>query len=289
MNSFGCCQVRLALKKGCQISIFDIMTDYLRRRTIVEDKKEERGNGFSLNKKAAHGESEEYIGLTLGHCLLVLVFHVLIFSLAVYAHHYVPETKVNANKGDFAEWRARKHLDEITSYGIRPAGSFANEHKTVEYLLNTLRSFKEVKRDDIILDIELQRPSGTYSIDFLEGFTSYYKNISNVVARVSSKKKYPTKHSILVNAHFDSSFGGPGASDDVVSCATMLEVIRCLTESNSHIELNHSLVFLFNGAEENFLQASHGFITQHSWAEDIRVFVNLEAAGAGMTKLCHIL
>ena len=257
------------------------MTDYLRRRNTVDDKKEQLENNFSHEGKSGDDESLKYEGLTLGHCLLVLVFHVLIFSLAVYTHHYVPETKVNVNKGDFAEWRARKHLNEITSYGIRPTGSFANEHKTVEYLLNTLRSFQEAKRDDIILDIDLQRPSGSFTMDFLEGLSSYYRNVSNVVARVSSKNKYPAKHSILVNAHFDSTFGGPGASDDVVSCATMLEVIRCLTESNAHVELSHSLVFLFNGAEENLLQASHGFITQHPWAKDIRVFVNLEAAGAG--------
>lgn len=260
------------------------MTDYLRKRNTVEDKQERRENNFSYGEKeehASHEKTVKYEGLASGHCLLLLAFHVLIFSLSVYTHHYVPETKVNANKGDFAEWRARKHLEEITSYGFRPTGSFANEHKTVEYLLNTLRSFREFKRDDIVLDIDLQRPSGTFSLDFLEGFVSYYKNVSNVVARVSSKKQYPAKHSILVNAHFDSSFGAPGASDDAVSCATMLEVIRCLTEGNAHIEVNHSLVFLFNGAEENFLQASHGFIMQHRWAKDIRVFVNLEAAGAG--------
>ena len=267
------------------------MTDYLRRRNPVEPDDEqisqrlEHKDDLDIGKLDHLDVTSKYEGLTLSHCLLVLVFHVLIFSLAVYAHHYVPETKVNANKGDFAEWRARKHLEEITSYGVRPTGSFANEHKTVEYLLNTLRSFQEAKRDDIIIDIDLQRPSGTFSIDFLKGFSSYYKNVSNVVARVSSKRTHPARHSILVNAHFDSSFGGPGASDDVVSCATMLEVVRCLTESNAHVELDHSLVFLFNGAEENFLQASHGFITQHPWAENIRVFVNLEAAGAGKVQL----
>lgn len=258
------------------------MTEYfIRRRNNVEDRGAPVENNFTPEDKFAQADSVKYEGLSLGHCFLVLVFHLLMFTLAIYSHHYVPPTNVNAKKGDFAEWRAREHLEEITSYGIRPSGSFANEYKTVQYLLNALRSFQQTKRDDIIIDIDLQRPTGSFSMDFLEGMTSHYRNISNVVARISPKKNYPAKHSILINAHFDSSFDGPGASDDVASCATMLEVIRCLTESNTHIELNHSLVFLFNGGEENFLQASHGFVTQHPWAKDIRVFVNLEAAGAG--------
>ena len=255
--------------------------DCLRRRSALDNGRQQHECNSRNEDENGHRQSAKYEGLTFKHCLLVLVFHVLIFGLAVYTHHYVPQIKVNENKRHFAEWRARKHLDEITSYGVRPTGSFANEHKSVEYLLNTLRTFQERKRDDVVLDIELQRPSGTFSMDFLEGFSSYYRNVSNVIARVSSKKNYPAEHSILVNAHFDSSFGGAGASDDAVSCATMLEIIRCLTEWNGHFELEHSLVFLFNGAEENFLQASHGFITQHPWAHDIRVFVNLEAAGAG--------
>lgn len=69
----------------------------------------------------------------------------------------------------------------------------------------------------------------------------------------------------------------------------MLEVLRVLSKQQT--PLKNSVLFLFNGAEENFLQASHGFLMGHSgnktsgrghrWAKKIRTFINMEAAGAG--------
>lgn len=70
-----------------------------------------------------------------------------------------------------------------------------------------------------------------------------------------------------------------GGSDDGINCAVMLEILRKLSRSPDPPE--HNIIFLFNGAEETPLQAAHGFITQHRWAKEVKIVVNLEAAGAG--------
>lgn len=75
------------------------------------------------------------------------------------------------------------------------------------------------------------------------------------------------------------SFSVVGGSDDGINCAVMLEILRKL--SRSPVPPEHNVIFLFNGAEEPPLKASHGFITQHKWAKEVKVVLNLEAAGAG--------
>lgn len=86
-------------------------------------------------------------------------------------------------------------------------------------------------------------------------------------------------HSLLINSHFDTVPVSTGAGDAGCMIVVMLETLRVLSQSTE--PLQHSIIFLFNGAEENKLQGAHGFITQHGWAETVRAVINLDSAGNG--------
>jgi Zn-dependent M28 family amino/carboxypeptidase len=96
--------------------------------------------------------------------------------------------------------------------------------------------------------------------------------------------------SVLLNCHFDSKPGSPGATDNIISCSVMLEILRVLS-TQPNLVIKNNIVFLFNGAEELGLQGAHGFVRGktnhldteqgHPWSQDVKVFINLEGAGAG--------
>ncbi|KAL7844964.1 hypothetical protein SRHO_G00235040 [Serrasalmus rhombeus] len=190
----------------------------------------------------------------------------------------VHQLLIGGGGGEFSPGRARKHLEHITGVGPRPVGSVENEVLTVNYLLQQVELVQaESAAGPHAITVDVQRPTGSFSIDFLGGFTSYYDRVTNIAVRLEPKTG--AQHFMLANCHFDSVANSPGASDDAVSCAVMLEVLHSM--ANLSTPLRHGVIFLFNGAEENILQASHGFITQHPWAKQVRAFLNLEAAGVG--------
>ncbi|KAM9329716.1 LOW QUALITY PROTEIN: endoplasmic reticulum metallopeptidase 1 [Gastrophryne carolinensis] len=176
---------------------------------------------------------------------------------------------------------ARVYLEQITAIDSRTVGSPANEILAVNYIIDRIKDIQKKRNKVHKITVDVQRPTGSFSIDFLGGFTSYYDNITNIAVKLEPARG--AQHAVLANCHFDSVANTPGASDDAVSCAVLLEIFGSL--SSSSVPLKHAIVFLFNGAEENILQGSHGFITQHPWAKLVRAFINLEAAGVGGKEL----
>lgn len=106
----------------------------------------------------------------------------------------------------FTSYRA--YLENITAIGPRAVGSPANEVLTVNYLLEQVKAIEMESSRDHKISVDVQRPTGTFSIDFLGGFTSYYDNITNVVVKLEPRNG--AEHAILSNCHFDSVPNTPG-------------------------------------------------------------------------------
>eukprot|EP01083_Nonionella_stella_P066496 175140_1 len=218
-------------------------------------------------------------------CVMVVALIVGAWFWAEYTINWLPKPKgVNVEPGVFSEARARKYLEKLVSFGPKTVGSNANEVEASRYILGEIEKIKSELESfpspNWELDVDLQHPSGAFHYDILKmvgGFTNVYANITNIVARIRPRRKAVSEHALLLSAHFDTAMGSPGASDDCIHIANMLEILRNLAYSD--IETDHAVIFNFNGAEESFLQAAHGFITQHKWAPSIRAFINLEAAG----------
>uniref|UniRef100_A0A914W597 FXNA-like protease n=1 Tax=Plectus sambesii TaxID=2011161 RepID=A0A914W597_9BILA len=224
--------------------------------------------------------------LTTRHWLGIIAVAALVMLLSTYCSQRLPTPLDPSPANDrFSELRAWPFLEHISAVGPKVSGSDACEVAARRLILDELKAIQDATANSHHrLEIQEQKPSGCYDIPRfdVDGFTICYKNVTNIIARLGDKTRdwKQSQTSVLVNCHFDTWPSSPGASDDLVSCALMMELLRVLTDKQ-RAAVPVDVVFLFNGAEENVLQASHGFITAHPWRHGIRAFINLEAAGAG--------
>lgn len=235
-------------------------------------------NGDHLRKEPPTPNSHIYAVIAL---MFTVFIAVIVLEKKLPAGLKVANINAPENKDRFISERAFNALKNLTSIGPRVAGSFENEILAVNFLKGELEKIKSDASYFHDMEIDYQKSSGAFKLTFLDGMTNVYNDVQNVVVKINSKLK--SNHSLLLNCHYDTVMDSPGGSDDGAGCAVMLEVLRVIATSNQL--LKHSIVFLFNGAEENLMQGSHGFITQHRWAKNIRAFINIEACGAGGREL----
>jgi hypothetical protein len=95
--------------------------------------------------------------------------------------------------------------------------------------------------------------------------------IRNVVATLGPAQG---PHVLLV-AHYDSTPTGPGAADDGVGVATMLELAALLASQ----PLQRPVTLLFNEGEETGLIGARAFLTRDPLADRVDTLVNLESRG----------
>ncbi len=99
-------------------------------------------------------------------------------------------------------------------------------------------------------------------------------SVENIVARVEGQQ---AGSAIALTAHYDSVAASPGAADDGIGIATLLEIARVLKSGRK--PARHALVLLLTDGEETGLLGARVFVDEHPWASDIRAAINLEARG----------
>ena len=182
--------------------------------------------------------------------------------------------------------RAAKHARALAELGPRAIGSEANDVLGADYVADVARRIA-LQCDACEVDVDVQRSRrGVFEhAEFLGGFTSAYASVTNVVARLRGSGTAGDDQSggsVLVNAHLDSFVGAPGGFDDLIGVGVGLEALKTLAAGP---KLPRDVVFLFNGAEESHQLGAHAFATQHAWARDVGVVLNLESMGAGRREL----
>ncbi|KAH8401891.1 hypothetical protein KR009_008526, partial [Drosophila setifemur] len=206
----------------------------------------------------------------------VALFYAVVFTLYYKLPNSIMIADETSKPGEFVAERAQRLLYKYDRIGPKVVGSVANEVTTVAFLQEEVENIRTVMRNDLYeMEMDVQQSSGAY---MHWQMVNMYQGVQNVIVKLSSRNSNSTSY-LLVNSHFDSKPTSPGAGDDGTMVVVMLEVLRQMATSETTFA--HPIVFLFNGAEENPLEASHGFITQHKWAPNCKALINLEVAGSG--------
>ncbi|KAK8485551.1 hypothetical protein V6N13_090471 [Hibiscus sabdariffa] len=216
----------------------------------------------------------------------------LLFSLAImyglmsFVVHSVIYTKfieplgIDVPLDRFSEARAIEHVRVLSlEIGNRQEGR-VGLREAAEYIKAQLKKVKERAGPNIRVEIEENLVSGTFNMMFLGYSMSFsYRNLTNILMRISSINSKHSDPSVLVNAHFDTTLCSPGAADCGSCVASSLEIAR-LTIDSGWVP-PRPIILLFNGAEESFLLGANGFMRMHKWRDSIGAFINLEATGTG--------
>lgn len=143
-------------------------------------------------------------------CLLALIL--LVCTLVIIIEKRLPPgikiSEEHKHPNRFIAERAYNHLKHLTKLGPRIAGSYENEVLAVDWLKKEIGDIIKDAKDNNVIQLDVQKVSGSFALRFLDGMTNAYQDLQNVVVKVGSKIN--SMHSLLINCHFDTVVDSPG-------------------------------------------------------------------------------
>lgn len=187
-------------------------------------------------------------------------------------------------KSDFSHDTIRSHVENICEAGPHSIFDKEENRQVQEYIIAQLESLGITNADTTDVPAYLVQSFVTES----KRYQGFY--LDNIIVHIPANAPERTNQAVMTMAHFDSVPTGPGASDDAVSCGTMLEAIRYyLDRMNSGETFTNDLVFCFMNSEEFRLFGSEAFMAEFTGfdnlTERIRFAINLESRGTAGTQI----
>jgi hypothetical protein len=170
-----------------------------------------------------------------------------------------PLAACSRTAGVFSEQNARAHVSMLAgTIGSRPIGSEANARARA-YVIDQLRLYGYDVR---VQETDARRPE--------IGRTAH---VSNIIATLSGHR--PEAFGLV--SHYDSAPESPGAADDGLGVAVVLETARVLA---ARPERKWTTFVLVTDGEEANLMGAAALVTDRVIASNLKAYINVEAAGS---------
>ena len=214
-----------------------------------------------LNEEARQGSHVSVPGLSSAIVWSAFVLCIFLAALSIYKQQPPNSVPASAVPTEFSSGRALRHVEAI-SRNARPIGSL--EHARVsKYIIGEVASMG-------IAPAELQE---TTVVTDRWGIPYRAAMIRNILARLKGTGQ---GKAVLLASHYDSVSTGPGASDNAVGVAALLETLRAL---KAGAPLKNDVIFLFTDGEEAGMLGAKAFVAEHPWAKDVGIALNFDARG----------
>lgn len=199
------------------------------------------------------------------YTLPLLLLSIVIAAWSAWSAQKTPPPKpATIATTEFSAARAMQHLSWIAAEP-HPTGSAAAA-RVRDQLVNHLQQAG--------LQVSVQRGQAAAEYGKGDGRGVRAANVVNVVAVLPGRDR--SLPAVLLMAHYDTVPHSPGAADDGLGVAVMLDISRALQNDLRQ----RDVVFLFTDAEEAGLLGARAFFASHPLSSRIGTVVNLEARGS---------
>jgi hypothetical protein len=185
------------------------------------------------------------------------VFSLIIFVfLAAFSRLPASEEAAQVSgQSDVTTLNVSTRLNELVAFGNRGVGS-AGHKKSREYLANHLTGLG-------------------YAVEVQDSFECALNTCAPVHNILTRKAGTNPGNALMVSAHYDSVESSPGASDNGVGVAIILELARVMANTST----KNDVIFLLSDAEEVGALGAKAFAKEHKWFKDVKVVLNAESLG----------